>query len=211
LFKSCNDVLYERFGQELKYEMIIHLATLSILNYKQQQSLSVIDVNNDFDLLMRKFLPNSLLLPPHLDSLKTILSKNIKWFIDENKFSSENKNTIKLEYVKCMSQMLEYSGKIFYCSLLDGFIIIGSKYGISRIDVITNNNNNNNNSSNEDEKKKLNLQRLADFESIENIRVSTTNGQKRENIIRIDLDLFNSSEDDDEILNEVCFFLFVFY
>lgn len=30
--KSCNDVILERFGNELKYEMVLHLATLSILH-----------------------------------------------------------------------------------------------------------------------------------------------------------------------------------
>ena len=30
--QSCNDVLNERFGNELKHEMILHLATLSILH-----------------------------------------------------------------------------------------------------------------------------------------------------------------------------------
>jgi hypothetical protein len=30
--KSCNDVIFERFGNELKYEMVLHLATLSILH-----------------------------------------------------------------------------------------------------------------------------------------------------------------------------------
>ena len=38
--KSCNDVIFERFGNELKYEMVLHLATLSILHEHAMTNLT---------------------------------------------------------------------------------------------------------------------------------------------------------------------------
>ena len=41
--QSCNDVLNERFGNELKHEMILHLATLSILH----NQIKIVGSNNE--------------------------------------------------------------------------------------------------------------------------------------------------------------------
>lgn len=45
LFQSCNDVVLERFGSELKYDTALHLAALQMyiltINTKQSQKVSL--------------------------------------------------------------------------------------------------------------------------------------------------------------------------
>ena len=41
--------------------------------------------------------------------------QNLDWFFEKNFL---NKNDIKLEYLKCMNELLQYSGKIFLVYLL---------------------------------------------------------------------------------------------
>jgi hypothetical protein len=48
-----------------------------------------------------------------------LLAKNLEWFI-ENK-SLMNKVQLKLEYLRCMSELLQYSGRIFLANLTVSF------------------------------------------------------------------------------------------
>jgi hypothetical protein len=44
-----------------------------------------------------------------------LLAKNLEWFIENKNFM--NKIQLKLEYLRCMSELLQYSGRIFLANL----------------------------------------------------------------------------------------------
>ncbi len=162
--------------------MMLHLASLSILHHyvkdAEQDSLDKIDFSADYEL--SHFLPKSFLdsnILNHTD-LKKLLNQNLDWFMEKNFL---NKQDIKLEYLRCMNELLQFSGRIFFATLLnemkEAFIIIGSSYGIATfLDV-----------------KSKTLLNLAKFESIENIRVSSLSS----NTVKIDIDLFDETCDND--------------
>ena len=54
--QSCNDVVLERFGNELKYEMVLHLATLSILHEHASSNLGKDTTNSDRPILDLQFI-----------------------------------------------------------------------------------------------------------------------------------------------------------
>ncbi len=66
---------------------------------------------------LEKFIPKSLLDSNILKrkDLKRLLAQNLDWFYEKNFL---NKNDIKLEYLKCMNELLQYSGRIYYVNLL---------------------------------------------------------------------------------------------
>jgi hypothetical protein len=47
--------------------------------------------------------------------LKRLLNQNLEWFYEKNFL---NKIDIKLEYLKCMNELFQYSGRIFYVTLM---------------------------------------------------------------------------------------------
>ncbi|CAF0708303.1 unnamed protein product [Brachionus calyciflorus] len=189
--QSLNDVLKEKYASEIKYEMILHLSTLSIL-YDLYDSLPnyFSSFSADFEdrIEVENYLPKSILdsniLPK--DDLKNLLTQNIMWFFEKANLISNKKN-IMLEYLNCMKELFQFSGRIFFVFLLDqmkeAFIIIGAEFGIaSFVDI-----------------KSKTLLSLAKFESIENIRVSNSLSLNL-NLIRVDLDLFETITDDNEII-----------
>lgn len=129
--QSFKDVLFERFGNELKYEMILHLATLSILHsYANNRSDSkrfdaATDYLNKSDFFsefgtnyeLEEFLPASFLDSNILNrtDLKKLLDQNLEWFLEKNFL---NKHDIKIEYLKCMNELLQFSGRVFFVNLL---------------------------------------------------------------------------------------------
>ena len=66
---------------------------------------------------LEKFIPKSLLDSNILKrkDLKRLLAQNLDCFYEKNFL---NKNDIKLEYLKCMNELLQYSGRIYYVNLL---------------------------------------------------------------------------------------------
>lgn len=66
---------------------------------------------------MEKYLPRSLLESTAIKQkdLKRLLNQNLEWFYEKNFL---NKHDIKLEYLKCMNELLQYSGRIFFVTLL---------------------------------------------------------------------------------------------
>lgn len=129
--QSFKDVLLERFGNELKYEMTLHLATLSILHsYANNRSASkrfdaATDYLNKNDFFsefgtnyeLDEFLPASFLDSNILNrtDLKKLLDQNLEWFLEKNFL---NRHDIKIEYLKCMNELLQFSGRIFFVNLL---------------------------------------------------------------------------------------------
>jgi hypothetical protein len=69
------------------------------------------------DFNLEKFIPKSLLDSNILKrkDLKRLLAQNLDWFYEKNFL---NKNDIKQEYLKCMNELLQYSGRIYYVNLL---------------------------------------------------------------------------------------------
>ncbi len=133
LLKSFKDVIFERFGNELKYEMILHLATLSILHsYANSSEPKRFDSANDFlnkedffkefgtnyeldQVLPQSFLDSNIL---NRTDLKKLLDQNLEWFLEKNFL---NKHDIKIEYLKCMNELLQFSGRLFFVNLLVSF------------------------------------------------------------------------------------------
>ena len=110
--------------------MILHLATLSILHHYVKSSdprkfeastdyLNKIEFFNEFgaDYELDEFLPQSFLESNILNrkDLRKLLNQNLEWFLEKNFL---NKHDIKLEYLKCMSELLQFSGRIFFVTLL---------------------------------------------------------------------------------------------
>lgn len=69
------------------------------------------------DAKLEKYLPKSILHSNLLKrkELKRLIAQNLEWFYEKN-FLDEN--DIKLEYLKCMHELLQYSGRIFYVNLM---------------------------------------------------------------------------------------------
>jgi len=144
----------------------------------EPDNLDKIDLNTDYEL--SQFLPKSFLNSKLLNDkdLKKLLNQNLDWFVEKNFL---NKQDIKLEYLRCMNELLQFSGRIFFATLLnekkEAFIIIGSNYGIATfIDV-----------------KSKTLLNLAKFDSIENIRVTSLSSDT----VKIDIDLFDETSEND--------------
>jgi hypothetical protein len=76
---------------------------------------------NSVEYMLERFLPKSLLESTLLKrkDLKRLLNQNLEWFIEKNFL---NKNDIKMEYLKCMNELFQYSGRIFFVTLIvNGF------------------------------------------------------------------------------------------
>ncbi|XP_041637381.1 FERM and PDZ domain-containing protein 4-like [Cheilinus undulatus] len=140
--QSCNDVVLERFGPELKYDAALRLAALQmyILNMttRQSQKVSLKYIQKEWGL--------SLFLPPVV--LSSMKEKNIKKALthilktNQNLVPPGKKLTAlqaKVHYLRYLSELRLYGGREFKCVLLQGekqtdvTLLVGPRYGISHV------------------------------------------------------------------------------
>ncbi|XP_068612299.1 FERM and PDZ domain-containing protein 4-like [Brachionichthys hirsutus] len=140
--QSCNDVVLERFGPELKYDAALRLAALQMyiitMTTKQSQKVSLKYIQKEWGL--------PLFLPPTVRS--SMKEKNIKKALTH--ILKTNQNLVppgkkmsalqaKAHYLRYLSELRLYGGREFKSILLQGekqtdvTLLVGPRYGISHV------------------------------------------------------------------------------
>uniref|UniRef100_A0AAY5EV68 FERM and PDZ domain containing 4 n=1 Tax=Electrophorus electricus TaxID=8005 RepID=A0AAY5EV68_ELEEL len=140
--QSCNDVVLERFGSELKYDAALHLAALQMyvltLTTRPTQKVSLKYIQKQWGLAL--FLPPSVLSSMKEKNIKKALTHILK--TSQSLVPPGKKLTIlqaKVHYLKYLSELRLYGGRIFKSILLQGekqtdvTLLVGPRYGISHV------------------------------------------------------------------------------
>ncbi|XP_030283460.1 FERM and PDZ domain-containing protein 4-like isoform X1 [Sparus aurata] len=147
--QSCNDVVLERFGSELKYDTALHLAALQMyiltINTKQSQKVSLKYIEKEWGLAL--FLPPAVLSSMKEKNIKKALTHILK--TNQNLVPPGKKLTAlqaKVHYLKYLSDLRLYGGRVFKSTLIslsfplqqgekhtEVTLLVGPKYGISHV------------------------------------------------------------------------------
>ncbi|XP_048873391.1 FERM and PDZ domain-containing protein 4-like isoform X3 [Brienomyrus brachyistius] len=140
--QSCNDVVLERFGPELKYDMALRLAALQMyiltVTTKQTQKVSIKYIEKEWGLAL--FLPPAVLSSMKEKNIKKALTHILK--TNQNLVPPGKKLTAlqaKVQYLKYLSDLRLYGGRVFKSTLLQGekhtevTLLVGPRYGISHV------------------------------------------------------------------------------
>ncbi|XP_029980013.1 FERM and PDZ domain-containing protein 4-like isoform X2 [Sphaeramia orbicularis] len=140
--QSCNDVVLERFGSELKYDTALRLAALQMyiltINTKQSQKVSLKYIEKEWGLGL--FLPPAVLSSMKEKNIKKALTHILK--SNQNLMPPGKKLTTlqaKVHYLKYLSDLRLYGGRVFKSILIQGekhtevTLLVGPKYGISHV------------------------------------------------------------------------------
>ncbi|XP_064166089.1 LOW QUALITY PROTEIN: FERM and PDZ domain-containing protein 4-like [Anguilla rostrata] len=140
--QSCNDVVLERFGSELKYDMALRLAALQMyiltVTTKQTHKVSLKYMEKEWGLAL--FLPPAVLSSMKEKNIKKALTHILK--TNQNLVPPGKKLTAlqaKVHYLKYLSELRLYGGKVFKSTLLQGekhtevTLLLGPRYGISHV------------------------------------------------------------------------------
>ncbi|XP_058469114.1 FERM and PDZ domain-containing protein 4 isoform X4 [Solea solea] len=140
--QSCNDVVLERFGSELKYDTALRLATLQMyiltINTKQSQKVSLKYIEKEWGLAL--FLPPAVLSSMKEKNIKKALTHILK--TNQNLVPPGKKLTAlqaKVHYLKYLSDLRLYGGRVFKSTLIQGekhtevTLLVGPRYGISHV------------------------------------------------------------------------------
>ncbi|KAM4559164.1 FERM and PDZ domain-containing protein 4-like isoform 1-T1 [Odontesthes bonariensis] len=140
--QSCNDVVLERFGSELKYDTALRLAALQMyiltINTKQSQKVSLKYIEKEWGLAL--FLPPAVLSSMKEKNIKKALTHILK--TNQNLVPPGKKLTAlqaKVHYLKYLSDLRLYGGRVFKATLIQGekhtevTLLVGPKYGISHV------------------------------------------------------------------------------
>ncbi|XP_017278220.1 FERM and PDZ domain-containing protein 4 isoform X2 [Kryptolebias marmoratus] len=140
--QSCNDVVLERFGSELKYDTALRLAALQMyiltINTKQTQKVSLKYIEKEWGLAL--FLPPAVLSSMKEKNIKKALTHILK--TNQNLVPPGKKLTAlqaKVHYLKYLSDLRLYGGRVFKSTLVQGekhtevTLLVGPKYGISHV------------------------------------------------------------------------------
>uniref|UniRef100_A0A3B3UZP9 FERM and PDZ domain containing 4 n=1 Tax=Poecilia latipinna TaxID=48699 RepID=A0A3B3UZP9_9TELE len=140
--QSCNDVVLERFGSELKYDTALRLAALQMyiltINTKQSQKVSLKYIEKEWGLAL--FLPPAVLSSMKEKNIKKALTHILK--TNQNLVPPGKKLTAlqaKVHYLKYLSDLRLYGGRVFKSTLVQGekhtevTLLVGPKYGISHV------------------------------------------------------------------------------
>uniref|UniRef100_A0A3Q1HC13 FERM and PDZ domain containing 4 n=1 Tax=Acanthochromis polyacanthus TaxID=80966 RepID=A0A3Q1HC13_9TELE len=140
--QSCNDVVLERFGPELKYDAALRLAALQmyILNMttRQSQKVSLKYIQKEWGLPL--FLPPAVLSSMKEKNIKKALTHILK--TNQNLVPPGKKLTAlqaKVHYLRYLSELRLYGGREFKSILLQGekqtevMLLVGPRYGISHV------------------------------------------------------------------------------
>ncbi|KAJ8349908.1 hypothetical protein SKAU_G00250380 [Synaphobranchus kaupii] len=140
--QSCNDVVLERFGSELKYDMALRLAALQMyiltITTKQTHKVSLKYMEKEWGLAL--FLPPAVLSSMKEKNIKKALTHILK--TNQNLVPPGKKLTAlqaKVHYLKYLSELRLYGGRVFKSTLLQGekhtevTLLLGPRYGISHV------------------------------------------------------------------------------
>ncbi|MFT7817993.1 FERM and PDZ domain-containing protein 4 isoform X1 [Arapaima gigas] len=140
--QSCNDVVLERFGPELKYDTALRLAALQMyiltVTMKQTQKVSLKYIEKEWGFSF--FLPPSVLSSMKEKNIKKALTHILK--TNQNLVPPGKKLTAlqaKVHYLKYLSDLRLYGGRVFRSVLLQGekhtevTLLVGPRYGISHV------------------------------------------------------------------------------
>ncbi|XP_063809575.1 FERM and PDZ domain-containing protein 4 isoform X2 [Pseudophryne corroboree] len=140
--QSCNDVVQERFGPELKYDIALRLAALQMyiatVTTKQTQKISLKYVEKEWGL--ETFLPSAVLQSMKEKNIKKALSHLVK--ANQNLVPAGKKLSAlqaKVHYLKFLSDLRLYGGRVFKAKLIQGekhsdvTLLAGPRYGISHV------------------------------------------------------------------------------
>ncbi|XP_039599559.1 FERM and PDZ domain-containing protein 4 isoform X2 [Polypterus senegalus] len=140
--QSCNDVVHEKFGPELKYDMALRLAALQMyiltVTTKQSQKVSLKYIEKEWGL--DTFLPPAVLTSMKEKNIKKALSHILK--ANQNLVPPGKKLSAlqaKVHYLKYLSDLRLYGGRVFKSTLLQGekhtevTLLVGPRYGISHV------------------------------------------------------------------------------
>lgn len=140
--QSCNDVVLERFGSELKYDTALRLAALQMyiltINTKQSQKVSLKYIEKEWGLAL--FLPPAVLSSMKEKNIKKALTHVLK--TNQNLVPPGKKLTAlqaKVHYLKYLSDLRLYGGRVFKSVLVQGekhtevTLLVGPRYGISHV------------------------------------------------------------------------------
>ncbi|KAL8614814.1 hypothetical protein ACOMHN_055840 [Nucella lapillus] len=175
--QCCNDVIHERFASEMKYDTALRLAALQIQQHaianNMAPKISIKAVIRDCGL--DRFVSRSLLESMKGKELKRMLTQYLK--MNQSLAAPGQKQLTalqaKLHYMKIVSRLKTFGSRVFMVTLLDkrteAMLLVGPQSGIS---IVTN-------------IKSYSLTQLADFEDLDEVRV-TRDG---EGMQRVDLRL----------------------
>ncbi|XP_078416065.1 FERM and PDZ domain-containing protein 4-like isoform X6 [Cetorhinus maximus] len=140
--QSCNDVVQERFGPELKYDVALRLAALQMyiltISTKQSQKVSLKYIEKEWGL--ETFLPPMVLQSMKEKNVKKALSHILK--ANQNLVPPGKKLSAlqaKVHYLKFLSDLRLYGGRVFKAMLVQGekhsevTLLVGPRYGISHV------------------------------------------------------------------------------
>ncbi|XP_077368543.1 FERM and PDZ domain-containing protein 4-like isoform X2 [Festucalex cinctus] len=140
--QSCNDVVLERFGSELKYDAALRLAALQMyiltLTTKQSQKVSLKYIQKEWGLSL--FLPPAVLTSTKEKNIQKALTHILK--TNQNLVPPGKKLTAlqaKVHYLRYLSELQLYGGREFKSILLQGekqtevTLLVGPRYGISHV------------------------------------------------------------------------------
>ncbi|XP_034006880.1 FERM and PDZ domain-containing protein 4-like isoform X2 [Trematomus bernacchii] len=140
--QSCNDVVLERFGPELKYDAALRLAALQMyiltMTTRQSQKVSLKYIQKEWGLPL--FLPPAVLTSMKEKNIKKALTHILK--TNQNLVPPGKKLTAlqaKVHYLRYLSELRLYGGREFKSILLQGekqtdvTLLVGPRYGISHV------------------------------------------------------------------------------
>ncbi|XP_072223109.1 FERM and PDZ domain-containing protein 4-like [Leuresthes tenuis] len=140
--QSCNDVVLERFGSELKYDAALRLAALQMyilsMTTRQSQKVSLKYIQKEWGLSL--FLPPTVLSSMKEKNIKKALTHILK--TNQNLVPPGKKLTAlqaKVHYLRYLSELKLYGGREFKSILLQGekqtdvTLLVGPRYGISHV------------------------------------------------------------------------------
>ncbi|XP_028583529.2 FERM and PDZ domain-containing protein 4 isoform X2 [Podarcis muralis] len=140
--QSCNDVVQERFGPELKYDIALRLAALQMyiatVTTKHTQKISLKYIEKEWGL--ETFLPSAVLQSMKEKNIKKALSHLVK--ANQNLVPPGKKLSAlqaKVHYLKFLSDLRLYGGRVFKATLMQGekrsevTLLVGPRYGISHV------------------------------------------------------------------------------
>ncbi|XP_061220409.1 FERM and PDZ domain-containing protein 4 isoform X2 [Neopsephotus bourkii] len=139
--QSCNDVVQERFGPELKYDIALRLAALQMyiatVTTKQTQKISLKYIEKEWGL--ETFLPSAVLQSMKEKNIKKALSHLVK--ANQNLVPPGKKLSAlqaKVHYLKFLSDLRLYGGRVFKATLVgekrsEVTLLVGPRYGISHV------------------------------------------------------------------------------
>uniref|UniRef100_A0A3P9AIU7 FERM and PDZ domain containing 4 n=1 Tax=Esox lucius TaxID=8010 RepID=A0A3P9AIU7_ESOLU len=140
--QSCNDVVLERFGSELKYDAALRLAALQMyiltMTTRQTQKVSLKYIQKEWGLPL--FLPPAVMTSMKEKNIKKALAHILR--TNQNLVPPGKKLTAlqaKVHYLRYLSDLRLYGGRVFKSILLQGekqtevTLLVGPRYGISHV------------------------------------------------------------------------------